>query len=230
MPERSNPKPTKEFEPRYPKLSGAEKDKFLDDWKKELEQGLLNPILKPSFLGLDPKRFVYSEHVFQGNPLPEFCSISRNILDCFSTALLSAADLNFPASPLVTRCRLGEEGKNLMLYLTATVETAEQIVALELTEQSEVLIASQLRPLAKAKQIELGNIFWDRDGRHSFFFFTYPGQMVRDRVPGLGIAGEDGKLRWPECALPLGLVTASLRETAARAIDLVESTPESPIQ
>jgi hypothetical protein len=34
------PKPTSESEPRYPRLSGERKERFLKDWKKEREQGL----------------------------------------------------------------------------------------------------------------------------------------------------------------------------------------------
>jgi hypothetical protein len=211
-------------------LSDEAKDRFLSEWKAELERGLMNPILKPSFLGIDPHSFVYSDHKFEGVPLPEFCSIARNLLDCFATALISAPGMELPEIALAIKCRLGEEEGVLTLYLTSLLATGDQIIPLQLTEQSEVWIASKLRPLAKTKQIELGNVFWDRVGRHSFFFFAYPGQMLRDRVPGLGRPGEDGKLRWPECTLPLGLVSARLRETASRAIDLVESTPESQIQ
>jgi len=231
MPVQLKSKPTSEPERPYRAFSSQEeKEKFLRDWKNELEQGLLNPILKPSFSGIGPDLFVYSEHTFEGNPLPEFCSISRNILDCFATALLSTPDLEFPASPLVVRCRLGEDRKKLMLYLTAVLAVGEQTIPLELKEESEVWIGSKLRPLAKTKGLALGNIYWDRSGPHSFFFFDYPGQMIRDKVPGLGAPGEDGKPRWPECELLLCPVTATLRDTARRAIDFVESTPDSLIQ
>jgi hypothetical protein len=211
-------------------LSEEEKSSVLSGLKAELEQGLLSPNLKPSFLGFDPDRFACSQYNFGGNPLPEFCSISWNILDCFATALMSTSDLQFPASPLVVRCRLGEERKNLTLYLVAMLAVGEQTFPLELKEEWEVGIASQLRPLAKVKEIALGNIFWDRTGRHSFFFFDYPGKMVRDKVPGLGAPGEDGKPCWPECELFLDPVTAALCEKARRAIDFVESTTDSPVQ
>ena len=147
----------------------AGEENVTDDLKAWMEQGLMNPILKPSFLGIDPDSFVYSEHTFEGNPLPEFCSISRNILDCFAMALLSTPDLEFPPSPLVMRCRLGEERQNLTLYLIAMLAVGEQMLPLELKEESEVWIASKLRPLATVKEIALGSIFWDRTGRHSFF-------------------------------------------------------------
>ncbi len=226
----SKPTLTKESERRFERLSQESKKAVLDDLKAWMEQGQMNPILKPSFLGIDPHSFVYSDHKVEGIRLSEFCSIARNLLDCFATAVISAPGMEFPASALTVRCRLGEGGNDLVLYLTAILTTAEQISALELTEESEIWISSNLRPLAKTKQIELGNIFWERTGRHSFFFFGYPGQMVRDTVHGVGAPGEDGKLRWPECTLLLGLVTATLRETAVRAIDFVNSTPESPIQ
>ena len=205
-------------------------DTVLDDLKTVAEQGLLNPSVKPSFLGMDPDWFVCSQHTFEGNPLPEFCSISRNILDCFATALLSTPDLEFPTSPLVMRCRLGEDRKQLMLYLTATLAVGEQTLPLELKEESEVWIGSNLRPLAEVKGIALGSIFWDHSGPHSFFFLDYPGQMIRDKVPGLGALGENGEPCWPECELILDPVTATLREKARRAIDFVQSTTESPIQ
>ena len=36
MPEPLKATPTKQSEPKYPKLSGDSKEKFLKDWKKEL--------------------------------------------------------------------------------------------------------------------------------------------------------------------------------------------------
>jgi hypothetical protein len=128
------------------------------------------------------------------------------------------------------KCRLGDEENNLTLYLTAALATGEQILPLDLDEESEVWIASKLRPLAKAKVIALESVFWDRRGRNSFFFFAYPGQMIRDKVPGLGAPGEDGNPRWPECELRLDSVTSTLREAAKRALDFVESTTECTIQ
>jgi hypothetical protein len=153
--------------------------------------------MKPSFLGIDPDWFVCSHHTFEGNPLPEFCSISRNILDCFATALLSAPDLELPTNPLVMRCRLGEDRKTLMLYLTAMLAVGEQTIPLELKEESEVWIDSNLPPLAEVKGIALRSIFRDRNEQHSFFFFDYPGKMSSDKVPGMGAPGGDGKPRWP---------------------------------
>jgi len=202
----------------------------LDDLKAVTEQGLLSPSVKPSFFGIDPGGFVGPQHTFEGSPLPEFCSISRNILDCSTAALLSTPDLEFPASSLVMRCRLGEDRKKLMLYLTATLAVGEQTFPLELKEESEVWIGSNLRSLAEVKGTAVGSIFWDRDGRHWFFFFDYPGKMVRDKVPGLGSPRGDGKPRWPECELLLDSVTATLREEARRAIHFVQSTTEGSIQ
>jgi hypothetical protein len=225
--------PASQSERRYPKLSEAELGNFLKDWKKELEQGLLSPSVKPSFLGIDPVWFVGSQHTFEGNPLPEFCSISRNILDCFATALLSTPDVEFPASPLVVRCRLGEERKNLRLYLIAMLAVGEQILPLELKEEWEVWIASKLRPLAKVKEIALANIFWDRTRRHSGIrssSLTIPVKWFATRSPDWEHLRENGKPCWPECELLVDPVTATLRETARRAIDFVESTTESPIK
>jgi hypothetical protein len=82
------------------------------------------------------------------------------------------------------------------------------MLPLELKEEWAVWIASQLRLLAKVKEIALGSIFCDRTGRHSFFSFDYPGKMIPDRAPGLGAPGEDRKPRWPECELFLDPVTA----------------------
>jgi hypothetical protein len=213
-------------------LSKEEKDALLSAWKADMEQGLLSPNLKPSFLGVDVSRFSCSGHIFGGIRLPEFCCISWNVLDCFATALISSPGLEFPASPLLVRCRLGEGQNNqkLTLYLSAMLAVGEQILPLGLSEEWEVWIASQLRPLAKTKEIALGNIFWDRTGLDSFFFFDYPGKMVRDKVPGLGAPGEDGKPSWPECHLLLDPVSANEREMAKRGIDFVRSTPDGPIQ
>jgi hypothetical protein len=213
-------------------LSEEEKDRLLSAWKADMEQGLLSPNLKRSFLEVDVARFSCAGHIFGGIRLPEFCCISWNVLDCFATALVSAPSLEFPANPLVVSCRLGEDQNNqkLTLHLSATLAVGEQILPLSLREECEVWIASQLRPLAKTKEIALRNIFWDRTGRHSFFFFDYPGKMVRDKVPGLGALGENGKPRWPECQLLLDPVSANLREMAKRAIDFVRSTPSGPVQ
>lgn len=213
-------------------LSEEEKSRLLSALKDDMEQGLLSPNLKRSFLGLDASTFSCSGHVFGGKPLPELCSISWNVLDCFATALISTPNLEFPASPLALRCRLGEEQNNqkLTLYLLATLAVGERTLPLDLKEEWEVWVASQLRPLARTKEITLGNIFWDKTGRHSFFFFDYPGKMVRDKVPGLGALGENGDLSWPECKLLLDPVSADLREMANRAIDFVRSTPDGPIQ
>jgi hypothetical protein len=90
----------------------------------------------------------------------------------------------------------------------------EAHLPLELKEESEVWIASNLRPLAKAKGLAVGSIFWDRNGRHSFFFFDYPGKMIHEKVSGLEAPGGDGEPRWPECELLLDSVTSTLRETA----------------
>jgi len=217
-------------ETRYQQLSKEEKNAVLDNLKAVTEQGLLSSSVKPSFLGIDPDGFVGPQHTFEGNPLPEFCSISRDILDCLATALLSTPDLEFPACPLVMRCLLGEDRKKLMLYLTAALTVGEQTLPLELKEESEVWIGSNLRSLAEVKGIALGSIFWERNGRHSLFFFDYPGKMVRDKVPGLGTPGGDGKPRWPECELLLDPVTSALREKARRAIHFVQSNTEGPIQ
>jgi hypothetical protein len=212
-------------------LSEEEKSRLLSSLKADMEQGLLSPNLKPSFLGVDVSRFSCSGHIFGGIRLPEFCCISWNILDCFATALISTPGLEFPAGPLLVRCRLGEDQNNqkLTLYLSATL-AGEQILPLGLREEWEVWIASQLRPLAKTKEIALGNIFWDRTGGDSFFFFNYPGKMVRDKVPGLGVPGKNGKTTWPECQLLLDPVSSHVREMAKRGIDFVRSSPDGPIQ
>ncbi len=117
-----------------------------------------------------------------------------------------------------------------MLYLTAMLAVGEQMVPLELKEESEVWVGSNLRPLAEVKGIALGSIFWDRNGQHSFFFFDYPGKMSADKVPGMGAPGGDGKPRWPECELLLDSVTVTLREEARRAMHFVQSAAEGSIQ
>jgi hypothetical protein len=104
----------------------------------------------------------------------------------------------------------------------------EQI--LPLSEESEIWIGSSLRALAEIKGITLGNVFWDRSGPLSFFFFDYPGQMSGDGVPELGALGEDGEPRWPECELRLEVVNANLRETARKAIQFGRSGIDGTIQ
>src|SRR5437879_6351546 len=119
------------------------------DLKLYLEQGLLNPKIKPFFLGIDLLRLVYSQHNFGGNRLPEFCFISRIVLDCFATALISGPDMDLRSDPVIVRCRLGEENGNLTLYLAAMVFKAQQILPVEMTTKSELWVAYYLRPLAR---------------------------------------------------------------------------------
>jgi hypothetical protein len=224
----TKPKPPSDTRASYEKLSERNKKAVLDDLKAVIDQGLLSPNVKPSFLGIGTDSFCCSQNRFEGNPLPEFCAICWEALDCFATALISTPALQFPASPLVLRCRLGEERSRLTLYLTAMLAPPEQI--LPLSEESEIWIGSNLRALAEIKGITLSNVFWDRSGPVSFFFFDYPGQMSRDGVPELGALGEDGKPRWPECELRLAVVNAKLRETARKAIEFGRSGIDGTIQ
>lgn len=211
-------------------FSEDQRNRLLSELKAEIEQGLLSPTVKPSFLGIGPDRFVCSQHAFDGNPLPEFKAISWNVLDCFATALISIPEQPFPASSIVLRCRLGEERGRLMLYLAAMLAEGEQVFPIEMTDESQAWVGMQLRSLAKAKELALGSIFWNRSGPHSFFFFDYPGQMVRSKVPGLGALGDDGKYRWPECEFQLKPVNAIMSEKASNAIDFIRSNAKGPIQ
>jgi hypothetical protein len=208
--------------------SEEETDRLLSELKAEIEQGLLSPTVKPSFLGIGPDRFVCCQQTFDGNPLPEFRAISWNVLDCFATALISVPNMPFPAGSLMMKCQLGEERGCLMLYLSAMLAAGEQVFPIEMTDESEVWVGIQLRALAKAKELALGNIFWNRSGPLSFFFFAYPGQMVRGKVPGLGALGDDGKRRWPECKFELDPIDATTGR-ARSAIDFIRSHDENPI-
>src|ERR1700730_556029 len=164
-----------------------------------MKKGLMDPEIKPSILGVGPDRFACCGNKFDGNPLPEFCAISWNLLDCFATAVISAPDLQFSAVPLLVRCRLGEEQRILKLHLVALLTENENIQPMVMTERCQVWIGSCLRSFAMAKGIELGNIYWDRSGPH--FSVDYPGKMVRRKVAGLGESGPSGKACWPECEL-----------------------------
>jgi len=220
QPSQSAP-PTSESEPRYPKLSEEQKDRMLRDLKAAMEQGLLSPNFKPSFLGVDPDQFACSQHTFGGNPLPEFCSVSWNILDCFATALISVPDLHFPPSLLLVRDWLDEQDGRLTLYLSAGIlDEAKQVRTLEMTVNSEAWIGSHLRPLATARGLSLGSIYWDRSGRDSLFWCDYPGRMARSKVPGLGDSDEGGAAQWPECRLVFDL-DSTMREKAKIAIAFV---------
>jgi probable phosphoglycerate mutase len=228
--EQSKPKPTSESERRYEKLSEEQKEVVLDDLRAWMEQGLMQPEIKPSILGVGPDRFACCGNKFNGNPLPEFCAISWNLLDCFATAVISAPDLQFSAVPLLVRCRLGEEQRILKLHLVALLTDNENIQPMVMTERCQVWIGSYLRPLAKAKGIELGNIHWDRSGPHLFFSVEYPGKMVRRKVAGLGESGPGGKACWPECELALGAISSSMRLRAKQSVDLISTDLEGYVQ
>lgn len=211
-------------------LSEEQKDRVLLGLKNYMEQGLVIPVLKPLFLSIGDGSFSCSGTSFAGNPLPEFCSISWNILDCFAAAVISAPNLQFPHRPLSVRCRLGEQEGGLVLRLVALAFDNEHIFPLEMSEVSDVTVASNLRLLAGAKDMRLGNIYWDRPRNHSVFFLPYPGQMVRSRIPGLGETGEDGNPRWPECEVILGIVGPSLQDRAKQIVSLVRSDLDGPVQ
>ena len=228
--QQSQPKPTNESERRYEKLSEEQKKAVLDDLRAWMEQGLMDPEIKPSILGVGPDRFACWGNKFDGNPLPEFCAISWNLLDCFATAVISAPDLQFSAVPLLVRCRLGEEQRILKLHLVALLTENENIQPMVMTERCQVWIGSYLRPLAKAKGIELGNIHWDRSGPHLFFSVEYPGKMVRRKVAGLGESGPDGKACWPECELAVGAISSSMRLRAKQSVDLISTDLEGYVQ
>lgn len=226
----SEPTPTPESQRRYEKLSGEEKDAVLDDLRAWMEQGLMSPEIKPSILGVGQDRFSCHGNKFDGNPLPEFCSISWNLLDCFAAAVISAPDLQFPAAPLLVRCRLGEAQRILKLHLVALLTENENIQPVVMTERCQVWIGSYLRPLAKTKGIELGSIHWDRSGPHLFFSFEYPGKMVRCKVAGLGESDPGGKARWPECELALGAIDSTMRLRAKQSVDFISRDLEGHVQ
>ena len=230
MPEQSKPKPTNESDRIDQKLSPEAWDQVLDDLRAWMEQGLMQPEIKPSILGIGPDRFSCWGNRFDGNPLPEFCSISWNLLDCFATGVISVPDLQFSAVPLLVRCRLGEEQGILKLHLVALLTDNENIQPMVMTERCQVWLGTHLRPLAKAKGIELGNIYWDRSGPHLFFSVEYPGKMVRRKVAGLGESGPDGKACWPECELALGAISSSMRLRAKQSVDLISTDLEGHVQ
>ena len=175
----------------------------------------------PSLLGISPEDFKSNGLKFQGNPLPEFASISRNILDCFATAVLAVPFIKIPAAQTVFTCRLQEDNGNLTLYLTVMPGPNDQDLALQLTTDGEVCIATYLRRLSATKNISVGNVYWDSVDKHSLFFLEYPGKLVRAKVPGLGDPDENGKARWPEVRLEVAEVTAALRNEARNAITFV---------
>jgi hypothetical protein len=235
----SKEKPKRVELPPYKKLSEEEKKRANAVVKLIGEMGNLSPVLRPFFLPISLDQFSYFQHDFLGYPLPEFCSISKNILDCFATAVISAPDLQFPPLPLSLRCRLGEQDDRLTLYLDAILTETDQIVdgmvtvsdrilPLEMANDSSVWVGNQLLRLAKVKDIALRSVYWDRSVRQASFFCDYPGGMVRRRVPELGELGKDGKAQWPQCELMIGVI--DIRERAKQAIELVEMDDDGIVQ
>jgi len=211
-------------------LSEEEKQHVLSELREYMEQGLLCPDVKPSLLGIPPEDFVSNGLKFSGNPLPEFASVSRNVLDCFAAAVLSTPFLEIPSARVILRCRLREDDGELMLYLAAMLSSDGKILPLELSTDGEVWVATYLRPLCTVKTVSLGSIYWTRSGLHSFFYLAYPGRMVRSKVPGLGDLGEDGKPRWPECELLLERITPALLRAARSAIGFVNADQCGAVQ
>ncbi|MGH9496900.1 MAG: hypothetical protein ACRD3B_18025 [Candidatus Sulfotelmatobacter sp.] len=210
-------------------LSEEEKRHALSELKEYTEQGLLCPEVKPSLLGIPPEDFVSNGLKFGGNPLPEFASISRNVLDCFAVAVLAIPFVEIPPVRIVFTCRLHENRGKLMLYLVASLESGGAMLPLELSTDGEVCLASYIRRLSATKSMSLGSIYWDRVRRYSFFFLEYPGKLVRAKVPGLGDPGEDGEPRWPELKLAIAQVTTALRAKARDVIAFVKVNDIGPV-
>jgi hypothetical protein len=211
----------RELLPAYEKLSKEDFQRACSSVRRLIEYGHVGPGLKPFFLPIDGDQFAYSHHSGE-YPLPEFVSISMNILDCFATAVISAPTLHFPPIPLSVRCWLSDRDDRLTLHLEGTLTATEQIRPVEMTEDSAVWVASHLRALAEVKDIAPGDICWDRSMPDSSFWFDYPGRLVRHKVPWLGELGKDGKAQWPECELMMGVIDEPMRERARQAIGFVE--------
>ena len=212
-------------------LSKEARERVLSDLKEHVEQGLLCPEVKPSLVGIPPENFVSNGLKFSGNSLPEFSSISRNILDCFAAAVLSIPFIEVPPSRVILRCRLREDNNGeLMLCLASMQGSGAAMLPLELTTDGEVWVATHLRLLSAVKGIPLGNIYWDRSGLHSFFFIGYPGGLVRAKVPGLGDQDEDGKPRWPECEVVLEQISPALLNLAKSSISFAKTDPAGTVQ
>src|SRR5262249_3447704 len=221
-PRQSDPIDANGAERRYEPLSPEAQESVLQDLKDCIELGLLSPTIRPSIIGIHPDRFASNGLTFDGNPLPEFHSVARNVLDCFAAAVISIPSREFPPSPVRFQSRLDDDGR-LILRLSTTLGIGIDGVSLTLTPDEANWIACYLYRLAKIKSMSVGRVYWDSNDPRCDFSIDYPGQMVRSRVLGLGEPGDDGRARWPECELIFDRIDSASREKAKNAVDLINA-------
>ena len=199
----------------YEKLSPESKDRVLREFKRLQEEGLCQPKMEPSLLGLDWSLFTtrkFPEYVDQirfENP-PEFISYGFSALDAYVTAMLAAHFSYRSLGVLNFTCSLKRSGPASQMHLEfATIPEQGRI-----NPDSVMLeMLSTFPRLLQTKGIEAGAVFF-LEGEGCGMQFAYPGQMVAKGSPFLRDRPDD---LWPQVTLSL----APTDELRIRAQDIL---------
>jgi hypothetical protein len=193
--------PTELSERRWPALSEEQREASLREFKRLQEEGLCQPKMEPSLLGLDWSSFVtrkfpeHAEHIRFENP-PEFISYGFSALDAYATAMLAAHFSYRSLGVLNFTCSLKRRDPESQMHVEfATIPERGRInpdsVMLELLNSFPRLL--------QTKRIEAGAVFF-LEGEGCGMQFAYPGRMVAEASPFLRDRPDD---LWPQVTLSL---------------------------
>lgn len=215
--------PTKLSERRWPALSEEQREASLMEFKRLQEEGLCQPKMDPSLLGLDWSSFVtrefpeYADQSSFGNP-PEFISYAFTALDAYATAMLAAHFSYRSLGVLNFTCSLKQSGPESEMHLEfATIPERGRInpdlVMLEMLNSFSRLL--------QTKGIDAGAVVF-LEGEGCAMQFAYPGRMLTKVSPFLRDRPDE---LWPQVRLSL-TPTDELRMRAQDILAfLVSSTP-----
>lgn len=215
--------PVELAERRWPKLSEEQQEASLREFKRLQEEGLCQPKMGPSLLGLEWSSFVtreFPEYADQTSfeNLPEFISYAFSALDAYATAMLAAHFSYRSLGVLNFTCSLKRSGPESQMQLEfATIPEQGRInpdsVMLEMLNSFPWLL--------QTKGIEAGSVFF-LEGEGCVMQFAYPGKMVAEASPFLRDRPDD---LWPKVTLSL-TPTDELRMRAQDILAfLLTSTP-----
>lgn len=207
--------PTESSERRWPALSEEQREASLREFKRLQEEGLCQPKMEPSLLGLDWFSFVarefpeYAKQIRFENP-PEFISHGFSALDAYATAMLAAHFSYRSLGVLNFTCSLKRSDPESEMHLEfATIPEQGRInpgsVMLEMLNSFPRLL--------QTKGIEAGAVFF-LEGERCAMQFAYPGQMVAAASPFLRDRPDE---LWPQVTLSL----TPTDELRIRAKDIV---------
>jgi hypothetical protein len=210
-----NQEPAKMPDRPYEKLSPESKDRVLREFKRLQEEGLCQPKMEPSLLGLDWSLFTtrkFPEYVDQirfENP-PEFISYGFSALDAYATAMLAAQFSYLSLGVLNFTCNLKRRDPESQMHMEFV--TTPERGRIDPSSVMLELLRSFPRFL-QTKRIEAGAVFF-LEGEGCGMQFAYPGRMVAKASPFLRDRPDD---LWPQVTLSL----APTDELRIRAQDIL---------